>query len=270
VKVSIILTYPPFEPPLPKCILSIKNQTYKDVEIISGTEKDFGFTEKKGLGFMRTFLAKKATGEILIFFDTDATMFPNFIEVIVNLFTTKDIDIISGLPCAPPRKETDFLNLLLGVDYESRILQIQEGYVSVAAGTCMCVKKDVFFDIGGFITTQTFGEDWYFSSEAIQKGYKIWHTNKARIYHYTGENLVKYLKKQYKYAHYRIFHAKKFKRMKDEYVLLNFNLSKLRIYEKLFYLLLVVTRGFIWIAGAVFGVIKFHLLKQSINESKFN
>ena len=136
--------------------------------------------------------------------------------------------------------------------------------MSVGAGTCLTIKKKVFEDVGGFIETQTFGEDWAMSAELEKKGYKIWHTNKAKIEVYKWEPFWKYLKKQHIYAQYRIFHAKKFKHTTDEYPLLKIDFSKYNLKEKIVFPIFWCIRASVWLLGAWFGVYKYIILKEDV------
>ena len=260
-KVSVISTWA--DSPIEGWFESIKNQTYKNIEIIAGSEEDFNLP-KKGKCFMRNFLSKKATGDILLFIDADALMLPNTVEEIVRIFEDKEVDAVSGLPIAPPREKTNFLNYLLGVEYEERIRSMGEGYVSVAASTCFAIKKSVFESVGGFVETyhKTVGEDWYLSMMLIQKGYKIWHTNKAKIYHFTAETLFKYLKKQFYYAWYRVYHTKKFGKVRDEYPIAKFNFKKYNIKEKIVFPFFYLLRALVWIFGAIYGVWTFYITRR--------
>lgn len=263
-KVSIILTY--LDRPKNVCISSIRNQTYENIELVEGREEDFGFKEKRGVGFMRNLLAKKATGDILLFTDSDGKLHRDFVKNIVKIFEKYNPDAVSGLPVAPKRNKTDFLSYILGVEYEARVREMGEGFVSVGAGTCLAVKKNVFEDVGGFIETKTFGEDWAFSKEMENKGYKIWHTNKAQIIIYEWENLWKYLKKQLKYSYYRIYHAKKYKHITDEYPLVKTDFSRYNIKEKLFFPIFWTIRAFSWFLGGAYGFIKFMILNKELKE----
>jgi len=149
------------------------------------------------------------------------------------------------------------------VEYEERIRSMGEGYVSVAATTCFAIKRSVFLDIGGFVEKFKggIGEDWYFSEELTQKGYKIWHTNKAQIYHYTGETLFKYLRKQFYHAWYRVYHTKKFGKIKDEYSITKFNFKKYNSIEKIVFPFFYSLRAMVWILGAIYGVYYFYIIK---------
>ena len=260
--VSVILTY--LDKPLDECVWSIRNQTYDNVELIQGTESDFGIKEKKGIGWVRNRLSQRSNGQILLFMDSDAEMYPNFIEEIMKIFEEHNPDAISGLPVAPKREETDFLSYLLGVEYEARIRAIGEGFVSVGSGTCLAVRRKAFEDIGGFIETKTVGEDWAMSAEFEKRGYKIWHTNKAKVVIYKWETFWKYLKKQFKYSHYRIFHAKKFKHTTDEYPLMKTDYSKYNLKEKIVFPFFWSIRASVWLLGMIFGIFYYVILRRSV------
>jgi GT2 family glycosyltransferase len=261
-KVSVISTW--WGKPIDGWMDSIKKQSYRNIEIVAGTEKDFGINERKGAGFMRNFLSKKSTGDILFFIDADAIMKGDCIEHMVKIFEEKDVDAISGLPAVPPREESSFLNHLLGVEYEERIRAMGENYVSVAASTCFAVKKDTFDRLGGF--TEMFkggiGEDWHFSTVMTKQGYRIWHTNKAQIYHYTAETFFKYLKKQFYHSWYRVYHTKKFGKARDEYPLLKLNLKKYDTKEKIIFPFFYLLRLCVWILGGTYGIYTFYIRKQ--------
>lgn len=261
-KVSVISTW--WDRPIDGWMDSIRNQSYKNIEIVSGTEKDFGIKERKGAGFMRNFLSKKSTGDILFFIDADAIMEKDCIEQMIRIFSEKNVDAISGLPAVPPRNKSSFLNYLLGVEYEERIRAMGEREVSVAASTCFAVKKDVFEKTGGF--TEMFrggiGEDWHFSTVLTQRGYKIWHTNKAQIYHYTAETFFKYLRKQFYHAWYRVYHTKKFGKARDEYPLFGINYGRYNAKEKLVFPFFYLLRAGVWVLGGICGVYSFYIRRK--------
>lgn len=212
---------------------------------------------------MRNFLAKKAKGEIILFMDSDAVMKKNCVEEIVKVFKKTDADAVSALPITPPREKTNLLNYLLGIDYEGRIRKMQEGYVSVAATTLFAIKKNVLEEVGYFNERHVFGEDWYFTKTMTNRGYKIWHTNKAKLYHYTAETFWKYLKKQFRYAEYNVYHSLKFKVIKDEYPKFHLGFKNYKKkFHKLAFFSLFIIRGLVWILGAINGTIKFVILKK--------
>ena len=216
-KVSIILPY--FDAPVKGCLESIEKQTYPDIELIKISEKDLGITGRKGAGFMRNAGAKMAHGDILFFLDADAVLLPDAIQQLVAVFQATMADAVSALPLAPRETESDRLNYLLGLEYEERIRSMGEGWVSVAATTGLGVKKEAFAALGGFVTefSRGIGEDWIFSRSLVNKGFKIWHSNRVGLYHFTAETFKKYLTKQAWHAGYRVVHFQRFKETTDSY-----------------------------------------------------
>lgn len=216
-KVSVIVPY--FKKPIKGCLESIENQTYSDIELLAGSEKDFGIKRRKGAGFMRNFLARKAIGQILFFLDADAILQKDAISEMIKIFEKEKVDALSSLPVAPRRSKTDLLNWLLGLEYEDRIKKMGEGYVNVFATTGLGIKKSVFKKMGGFVETYKggIGEDWHLSTRMSRTGYLIWHSNKVKIFHYPAQTVWKYLKKQFYHAWYRPKHYKDFKQTTESY-----------------------------------------------------
>ena len=219
-KISIVIPYLK-EEELDRCIKSINKQKYKNKEIISGTEKTEGFKERKSIGFMRNYLAKRASGDILLFLDSDAEFVSDKeLNKLIELFnafkkSNPKIVAITGLQIAP-KKEISLLNWLVGLDYEYRIKVMGEGIVNVGASTIFAIRNNAFWEINGFVGSSV-GEDWNFSEKLNRRGYEMYHTNKIKIYHYTAVNLFGYLKKQFKYTSYRVHHFKTFKKVTDSY-----------------------------------------------------
>jgi glycosyltransferase involved in cell wall biosynthesis len=219
-KVSVIIPYLNIYE-LKLCVKSIEKQKYKNKEIIYGTEESEGFKKRKSIGFMRNYLAKKAKGDILIFLDSDAEFVSDYeINKIIKLFNDLEknkvsIAAITGLQVAPKEKKS-ILSWLIGLDYEENIKSIGEGIVNFGASTIIAIKSKVFWDVNGFIDA-SIGEDLNFSQRLNEKNYKIYHTNKVKIYHYTASSLLSYLRKQFFYAWYRVYRFKKFSYITDSY-----------------------------------------------------
>ena len=168
---------------------------------------------------MRNAGAEMAHGDILFFLDADAVLLPDAIQQLVAVFQATEADAVSALPLAPRKTESDPLNYLLGLEYEERIRSMGEGWVGVAATTGLGVKREAFAALGGFVTefSRGIGEDWIFSRSLVNKGFKIWHSNRVGLYHFTAETFKKYLTKQAWHAGYRVVHFQRFKETTDSY-----------------------------------------------------
>lgn len=280
-KVSIILPY--FEAPLPGCVESIQNQTYRDIELIKISEKELGITTRKGAGFMRNAGAKIAKGDILFFLDADAVLLPDAIAALVEVFATTKADVVSALPLAPSRKKSNLLNYTLGLEYEERIRMMGEGWVNVAATTGLGITKEAFAAVGGFVTefSRGIGEDWIFSQDLTRKGFKIWHSNRVGLYHFTAETFGKYLKKQAWHAGYRVVHYERYKKATDSYTTFlpstiflcnvprTFRLLKRYKYPAVALLVpLTLVRSVVWVSAAVLVWSRIARLPTSTNEAE--
>ena len=263
-KVSIILPY--YEQPVKGCVESIKQQTYKDVELIKISEKELGVTERKGAGFMRNEGAKRATGDVLFFLDADAVLLPDTISEAVQIIEGTKADAVSSLPLAPNKTETNLLNYLIGLEYEERIRAMGEGWADVAATTGFAIRRDVFDEVKGFVTEfpRGVGEDWVLSARLVEGGYKIWHSNKVKLYHFVAQTLKKYLIKQAWHAGYRVIHYKRYRKVKDSYTtflpstifLCNIPLTMRLLKQKNDLALLLlpplsIARSIVWITAAI-------------------
>lgn len=281
-RVSVIIPFRERNPKVLKCIESVKNQNYKNVEIITVSDKtkleikgvkSFINPKWKGVGEKRNFGVKKANGSILFFLDSDCVVKKNSIIKLVKMFKTGKMDAISGKPLAP--KKSNILGLVTGLEYEDRFDQMGENYVDVAATTCFGVLKKAFVDVGGFkdySKGEATGEDWDFSARLRQKNYKIYHTNKVEVFHeHADESLTHWFKRRVQHAKYRITHLRKYNKMADQYsgwkMLISttflFSLPVVvRMYRKtknskLFILpFFAFLRNIAWLVGFIAGVIE--------------
>lgn len=111
--ISIIVPVYKVEPYLPRCLESIINQTYRDIEIIlvdDGSPDQSGKicekyaeidnrirvfrTENRGLSAARNFGIKKANGQYIGFVDSDDWIEPDMYEVLLKTAQETDSDIV--------------------------------------------------------------------------------------------------------------------------------------------------------------------------------
>lgn len=281
-KVSVIIPFRSKVPIVEKCIESVKNQDYKNVEIIAVSDrakyedkhvKSFVDPRCKGPGDKRNLGVKKAVGEILFFLDSDCILKKDTISKLVKTFEEHDTDAVSGKPLTP--KNSNLLGLVTGLEYEYRFDQMGENYVDVAATTCLGVRKSAFKKVGGFkdySTGEATGEDWDFSARLRKNSFKIFHTNKVQVFHiHSSETLLTWFKRRIHHSGYRITHYKRYKQAADQYmtwgalltatVLLNIPVA-IKIYNKTrdgkvfllpFYSFL---RDIAWAIGVIVGLFK--------------
>jgi len=281
-KVSVIIPFRERTPVLKRCVESIKKQNYTDIEIILVSDRAKFEDDNvislinarcKGVGEKRNLGAKNATGDILFFLDSDCILKKDSIRKLVETFKKHEVDAVSGKPLAPIK--SNIIGTITGLEYEDRFDQMGEGYVDVAATTCLGILKKSFQKIKGFndySKSEATGEDWDISAKLRREGFKIYHTNEVVGYHeQISNNLMYYLKRQRLHAEYRAKHYKRYGKASDQYsnwkmiisstILLSIP-TMIRVYRKIknpkIFILPIISflRSIFWLMGLISGMIK--------------
>ncbi len=227
--VSIIIPNYNYEKTLPRCMEALMEQTYKNTEIIfvddGSTDSSIEIAKKypcriiiapsnKGVSAARNTGAKNSSGEIFFFLDSDVALFNNAIENTVREFK-KDASLASV--CGIYAKEPLFNDSIIE---EYRNLQghywrkSSEGYVTAGFFSLGAVKRDAFYEMGGFNERLNNSEDIEFGHRINMK-YKLLLTSGVVGYHDDEDKLLPLIKKMHERARQRVpfyFHRKKFSR----------------------------------------------------------
>ena len=153
-KVSIIIpVWGDYTKYLERCLTSVKNQTYKNIEvIIVDDETDLPSARNKGVC--------KSNGEYVLCLDVDDQLMPNAIEKMVN----EGGDIITF-------NRVSQNGSLMICDKKFSVDDFMEGNRIIA---CSMFKRKVWDTIGGYDETLVDGyEDWDFWLAAVKEGFKI-------------------------------------------------------------------------------------------------
>lgn len=212
-----------FGKPIKGCIESMESQDYENKEIIFADKDD-----PAGPGAIRNEASNRAHGEIIFFICCDAIMVDREgISNLVKVFKETDADIVVG--CSIPSKSSAHLfTYLLGLEYAEREKNMGEGYVDAGVILYFGIKREVLEEVGGFplkgasidtgnLYFDSGFADWDFCGMLKEKGYKIWHTNRVRVYHIYQTDFLSYFKKQFRQAWYRVAYLKRFKKIKEGY-----------------------------------------------------
>ncbi len=211
-KVSVIIPTLNEEKHIENLLKSLKNQTYKQIEIIvaDGNSEDKTreiakkYTNKVVVEKIRNAAAERqagakiATGEVLLFVDADSKVDINWVKELVNCFEDKNI-VSAGGRIGPLEKDT-FIEITskfwsLAV-YISLLLR-----VPLIVGSNMAIRKDIFDKIGGFDLNKISGEDTTLIKDASKYG-KYKYNSKARVF-----VSIRRIKKMGSF-NYFIFHVK--------------------------------------------------------------
>ncbi len=226
--ISVIIPFRDNVNQVKECVQSILTQPYKSVEIVLVSDRinehisgirTLHTPKLKGVGQKRNAGVKASKGEILFFLDSDCTVMKDTFTELVGMFEEIDTDAISGKPLAP--KKGNLIGIATGLEYEDRFDRMGENYVEIAATTCLAMKRDAFESIGGFkdySTGEATGEDWDFSIKFTKAGFKIFHTNRVRVYHnHVNDSIKKWFSRRIEHSAYRVTHRKRHGQLFEEY-----------------------------------------------------
>ena len=175
--ISIIIPTLNEEEYLPKLLESIRQQRFKDLEIIvaDAGSKDRTVEIAKAHGCKvtpggnpgkgRNEGASVARGDILFFIDSDALLPPHFLERFLREFDRRKLDVAGCRMKFPSKK---------------KILRIFEKLFTLYfratarfyphASNCIVIKRALHEKIGGFDETMKLGEDFFYVRAAAKQG----------------------------------------------------------------------------------------------------
>lgn len=196
-KVSIIVPVYNVEKYLKKCLLSIKNQTYKNIETIiindGSTDSsknicerfimennvDFKLISQKngGLSKARNTALRVATGEYIYFLDSDDYIHPRTIEMMVKAITEKSADIVVSDFTNFNSDDDVVLNLNLANKYTTLMVKKEEFYLQkISNHACSKLyKKSLFIKNNIFFPESRVYEDVATTYKIVDKANSIVH-----------------------------------------------------------------------------------------------
>lgn len=165
---SIIIIAKNEEKLLPKLLNSIKNQTFKDYEIIlsdaNSTDKTREIAARYGCSIVdgglpargRNNGVEAAKGELLLFLDADVYLDnKNFLKQSIRFFNKNKLGIQYNALLPISAKIIDHIMHFISNQY----LKIMQYIKPMGGGACIFVKKKLFEKVRGFDETLIMGED---------------------------------------------------------------------------------------------------------------
>ena len=216
--VSVIIPTRNSEKTLPICLASVRNQTYRNVEVIVVDNfssdrtveiaKDYGakvYIKGYERSFQKNYGAMKAHGKYLYFIDADFYLHPKLIEEAINKMK-EGYDALIVLNISDPRP-----SLWAKVRHYERLSYYGSGIYEAAR----FMRKEIFLKAGGFDTKLYANEDYDLHERLLKMGVKIGRTRYFEIHlgepkslrevvvknYYYGKSLAKYFTKNPKVAH---------------------------------------------------------------------
>ena len=199
--VSVVITTKNEEKNIENCLRSIRNQTFKNIELIVvdnfSEDKTAEIAKKydakvyfKGneRSAQRNYGAKVARGKYLIYLDADMILSPTVIEECVAKCECDNVDALY----VPER--------IVGDGFWIKVRDFERSfYTGTVIDAVRFIRRDLFLQVGGFDETLIGPEDWDFD----RKIRKIGRTGVTIVplYHNEGRfNMKRYLKKKGYYA----------------------------------------------------------------------
>ncbi len=222
----IIVDYKETNPYLIESLNKIRDQTYKNYEVILVTDFKSIIKDKKlitksynqvvGPAIKRDDGAKIARGEILCFLDDDAYPDKNWLKNIVKLFSDQSVCAVGGPGVTP--KNVDWKEEASGWASASpvgsggfvyRFLPQRKRYVDDFPSMNLAVRKKDFFAVGGFDSNYWPGEDTKLCLDLTHKlNKKIVYSPKVMVFHHRRPILWPHLKQNGNFGLHRGFFAR--------------------------------------------------------------
>lgn len=211
--VSIIIPVKDAENTLPYCLEAIKKSSYKNYELIVVDDnsndnsveiaKKFGskifYTGKNnGANYARNLGGNNASGDLLIFIDSDIVVQKDTINKIIELLQYENIDAVVGVYTAKHRNESivsQYKNLWIRYSYLKSPPEIDWLFGSVSG-----IKKDVFKQVGGFdvnLLSHKGNDDIELGKRFAQKKFNIILNPDIEVEHLKHYNLWSFIKNEF-------------------------------------------------------------------------
>lgn len=200
--VSVVIPTKNSEATIEKCLRSIRNQTYPNVEIIvvdthskdntkkivekyGGTliESDAGMSRARNIG------ADESQGELILSLDSDMELTQKVIKECVN----KIKEGFDGLIIPEKSVGRGFWAKCIALE---KSCYVGDNLIEAAR----FFKRTVFDAVGGYDRRLLFGEDKDFDIRAREEGFKIGRINKFIKHNEGSLNLWKNIRKKYQYG----------------------------------------------------------------------
>lgn len=201
--ISVIIPTRNSEGTLEECLKAVKNQTYKDIEIIVVDRDSTDRTKKIAKQYtekvfnkgperctQRNYAVEKSDGYYIFIIDSDMKLSPKVVEC-----------CLESIRCNPKNIGVIVPEESYGEGFWSQCKKLERSfYIGIPfMEAARFFKKDAFIKVGGYDEEMVSGEDWDLS-QRIEKIGKISRINEL-IYHNEGKiTLFKTLKKKYYYA----------------------------------------------------------------------
>ena len=250
--VSVIITTKNEEKNMKNILESLKNQTFKDFEVVvvdnkssdktKEISKEYGalvFDKGPERSAQRNYGVSKASGKYVLILDADMILEPDVIDECVKKFK-EDSDL----------KKITIKEIPMGEGFWSKCKRLELEFYSknpkAKTHAARFFEKKVFEEFGGYDPELTGPEDWDLP-ERISKKYVKSYFTKSVIHHNEGDyGLLRILKKKFYYAKKAHIYVKKSKLKVTDSKFIYFLRPEFYKYYKLWFKNPVVSIGLVF------------------------
>ena len=216
-KVSVVIPGKNSSETLRQCIESVVNQSYRKLEVIyvDNNSADNSIeiaseypikviSERRNGSFIaRNTGARNASGEILVFIDSDCIAEEDSVERLVkSIIEGKEVSCMGSILSA----EDNRWSAIEQKTYDNLIKAIKKrDYVSVAYSGNLAIKKSVFDELGGFDEKIIWNADIDFSLRLIKADYRIKYVAGAKVMHFHRTSIVTIFRRKLQQGYWSTF-----------------------------------------------------------------
>lgn len=200
--ISVVVTTKNSGTYIASCLQSIKDQTYRNYEIIVVDNSSQDETKSIALQYtkhvynfgpersaQRNYGVKKSKGKYLLYLDSDMTLDKNVITECVNKLERSSNIVALYIP-----------EIIIGDRYWSKVRQFERSFYNATVIDCVrFLRIESFYEIGGFDETMSGPEDWDFDKKIRRTG-KVDIVSSLLYHNETQFNVKNYIKKKGYYA----------------------------------------------------------------------
>ena len=218
--VSVVIPMRNEEKNAARCLVSLKNQDFTNMEIIVVDDGSIDntskislqyadkviTTERKGISFAKNTGIRNAKGDYVVFTDADCVPEKDWLVELLKGFCEERIVSVGGpnlntLTCNILSESIDRIFYFLSkLGFRYGVCSGSSRFVEHNPGCNVIYKKSIFQKVGLFNENLVTSEDEEMDCRIIKNGYKIYYMSGAKVRHFRRDSSVSFLRQLYRYA----------------------------------------------------------------------